>query len=353
MNEFDPIDAGFSSPRLQSRPTDVAPLKPTTASEAAAATSTNAMIASLRRRRALERRRWRLRPGMSSPRERRRGPLGGGGLTGGSVPGAGARSRSLSSLSICSTDSASEAQVRRVTVAASVQPGHEHGGARVARCFVAQQVDHRIKISVERHLQGHLGELLPTDDGGVANGIRGQLLVRNHEPGVVTSLDERVGEPDLLDGALDVVDGDQIAEPQRLGEGDHDPGDEVRERALGGEADDEARRSRKRRGARRPPPAPGNGEQGREDPDDDDRRHQAAAQHLVSGDGPGRELAARHAPVDELREHDRERRRCRRRPASAARAPCALYSTEGRSILRAAASRTGAESAQGRAHFGR
>ena len=52
--------------------------------------------------------------------------------------------------------------------------------------------------------------------------------------------DERVREPDLLDDALHVVDRDRVSEAQRLGERDHDAGDEVRERALGGEADDEA-----------------------------------------------------------------------------------------------------------------
>ena len=51
--------------------------------------------------------------------------------------------------------------------------------------------------------------------------------------------DRRVGERDLLDRARRVRDLDLVAEAQRLGEGDEDPGDEVRERRARGHPEDE------------------------------------------------------------------------------------------------------------------
>ena len=118
--------------------------------------------------------------------------------------------------SLCtpSSSEASGAQANRDRRGA-VEPRDEHVSAGIAGCLRLQQVDHRIEILVERYLDRHLSELLPTDDGGVENRIRGQLLVRNHETLVVGCLDERVGESDFLDDSLDVVDRDRS--PSRSG----------------------------------------------------------------------------------------------------------------------------------------
>ena len=74
---------------------------------------------------------------------------------------------------------------------------------------------------------------------------------------------------------------------------------------LRGEADDEADDGGGREQAGGDRPHLRDDEQRGEDPERDDRGHQAAAQHAVAGRGPGRKLAARHPPVDELREDDR------------------------------------------------
>ena len=146
-------------------------------------------------------------------------------------------------------------------------------------------------------------------------------------------LDERVREPDLLDDALDVVDRDRVAEAQRLGEGDHDAGDEVRERALGGEADDEADDGGRGEEACGDRAHLRDDEERGEDSDEDDRRHQAAAQDPVARRGGRGQLAPGHAPVDELREDDRADDDHASRAASVPRSPWALYSTGRRAIL--------------------
>ena len=49
---------------------------------------------------------------------------------------------------------------------------------------------------------------------------------------------ERVVEADVLDDAVLVLDEHPVADADRLGDGEHDPGDEVRERLAGREAED-------------------------------------------------------------------------------------------------------------------
>ena len=139
----------------------------------------------------------------------------------------------------------------------------DHGGLLVERADVdvaarlaAQRFERRVEVLIERNLHRDLRDLLRAPDREVADGIRGQLLVRDHEPRVVVRSDERVRQADLLDDALDVVDDDRVAEAERLRERDQDPGDRVAERPLRREADDRARSRRTRRGCRPRPRAP-------------------------------------------------------------------------------------------------
>src|SRR5207247_3072606 len=91
----------------------------------------------------------------------------------------------------------------------------------------------------ERQLDVDLGELLARPDRRVANRLARELLVRDHDARLVARPDVGVGEPDLLDDSALAGDLDLVTEAQRLRERDQEPGDDVRERALRGEADDE------------------------------------------------------------------------------------------------------------------
>ena len=66
-----------------------------------------------------------------------------------------------------------------------------------------------------------------------------QLAVRDEDAARVVGDERRVEEVHLLDEARLVGDGDAVADPQRLREGDEHPRAEVRERRVEGEADEE------------------------------------------------------------------------------------------------------------------
>ena len=89
---------------------------------------------------------------------------------------------------------------------------------------------------------------------------------------------------DLLDCALDAADLDPVADPQWLGHRDHQPGDEVSERSLGGEADDQAQHRRGREQTARHSAYLGDHEQRREQPD----------RHDPGRDRPAQDAVARH-----------------------------------------------------------
>ena len=123
--------------------------------------------------------------------------------------------------------------------------------------------------------------------------------------GVVVGADERVRESDLLDDALDAVDGDTVAETERLGERDQDAGDEVAERPLRGETDDDPDHGARgeQRACHRPDLR--EHEQRREHGDHDDHRRHGPAQHAVARLGAGAQLHAPHGEVGDLRQDDR------------------------------------------------
>ena len=75
----------------------------------------------------------------------------------------------------------------------------ERADVDVAARLRAQRFERRVEVLVERNLHRDLRGLLRAPDREVADGIRGQLLVRDHEPRVVVGADERVRQPDLLD----------------------------------------------------------------------------------------------------------------------------------------------------------
>ena len=83
-----------------------------------------------------------------------------------------------------------------------------------------------------------LGDDPRRDDRVVADDARREALVRHDEAGVVGRAQPRVREPDVLDGAGDVLDGHEVADPDRLGDGEQDAGDGVGERLARREADD-------------------------------------------------------------------------------------------------------------------
>ena len=72
----------------------------------------------------------------------------------------------------------------------------------------------------------------------VAQHARGELLVGDRDPLAGRGCAGRVGERHVLDDAGVVLEADVVAEAQRLGDGEHQPGDDVGERLAGGEADD-------------------------------------------------------------------------------------------------------------------
>ena len=65
-----------------------------------------------------------------------------------------------------------------------------------------------------------------------------QPLVGDHDPLLGQRAQDREVQPHVLDDAVVVLEGDPVADAQRLGEGEHDPGHEVGERLARREADD-------------------------------------------------------------------------------------------------------------------
>ena len=93
-----------------------------------------------------------------------------------------------------------------------------------------------------------------------------------------------------------------VAEPDRLRERDQQAGDEVPDRLLSGEADNDSDHGRRRENPSGNRAHLRDHEQRREEADEDDCREDAAAQDAVAGDRGGRQVAAGHAPVDEARD---------------------------------------------------
>ena len=77
-----------------------------------------------------------------------------------------------------------------------------------------------------------------------------QLAVRDEDAARVVGDERRVEEVHLLDEARLVADGDAVADPERLREGDEHPRAEVRERRVEGEAGEQTRARRSTRAAR-------------------------------------------------------------------------------------------------------
>jgi hypothetical protein len=154
----------------------------------------------------------------------------------------------------------------------------------------------------------------------VAQHAARELLVRDHDLLAAERAQERVVEPDVLDGAVVVVDDDPVADADRLGDGEHDPRDEVGERLARREAED--RRGDRARGEQRrgEPVDPLELRQRDRDADQDDHRvdepaHEAqpggrGGRQLAAHDGRGHLLAApRQHPVDHVRQQQRQRDR--------------------------------------------
>ncbi len=80
------------------------------------------------------------------------------------------------------------------------------------------------------------------DDPGlervVAQDPAGDPLVGDDDPLVSERAQDGEVQPHVLHDAVVLLEGDPVADPQRLGEREHDPGDEVGQRLAGGEADD-------------------------------------------------------------------------------------------------------------------
>ena len=72
----------------------------------------------------------------------------------------------------------------------------------------------------------------------VAQDPAGQPLVGDHDPLLGQRAQDREVQPHVLDDAVVLLERDPVADAQRLGDREHDPGDEVGERLAGGEADD-------------------------------------------------------------------------------------------------------------------
>ncbi len=71
-------------------------------------------------------------------------------------------------------------------------------------------------------------------------------LVGDHDPLLGERAQDGEVQPHVLDHAVVVLERDPVADAQRLGDREHDPGDEVGQRLAGGEADD--RRDERARG---------------------------------------------------------------------------------------------------------
>jgi hypothetical protein len=80
----------------------------------------------------------------------------------------------------------------------------------------AQMVHDRADILTDWNLNADLGDLLPAANRGVADGIRGEFLVRDDEPRLVGGPNERLGEPDLLDDAVLTGVRHPVAKPDGL-----------------------------------------------------------------------------------------------------------------------------------------
>ena len=107
-----------------------------------------------------------------------------------------------------------------------------------------------------------------------------QHLVGDHDGGAVAGVDVGVGEGDVGDPPVDLLEDDPVADLDRLRDRELNPGDHVADRVLGGEADD--RRQHRCRGEdpRRQPLqlgelAEGYGEEDEEDDQDDQAAEEA------------------------------------------------------------------------------
>src|ERR671916_773993 len=72
----------------------------------------------------------------------------------------------------------------------------------------------------------------------VAQNPAGELLVRDDDGLAAERAQVRVGEADVVDHAVALLHLDPVADSDRLGDREHDAGDEVGERLAGGEAED-------------------------------------------------------------------------------------------------------------------
>ena len=75
-----------------------------------------------------------------------------------------------------------------------------------------------VGVDVRRQPERHLRDDARRDDRVVADDDRRETLVRHDEAGVVGRAQPRVGEPHVLDGARDVLDRHEVADPDRLGD---------------------------------------------------------------------------------------------------------------------------------------
>ena len=85
----------------------------------------------------------------------------------------------------------------------------------------------------------HAHDLAAAAQRAVDDRLLGEQGVRELDRRPVLAAQPRVGEPDLLDHAVEAVDADAVAEADRLAERQHDAGHHVRERALRRQADDD------------------------------------------------------------------------------------------------------------------
>ncbi len=158
----------------------------------------------------------------------------------------------------------------------------------------------------------------------VENGPADDALVGDHHQAAVAGIEVGVGEGDVVDPAGRVVECDPIADPERLGHGEADPGDHVAERLAGREADDQAQHRARGEDAGRQPLDLRELAQGQGDPDQQDRDEDEPPHQPQTGRGGPRDAALRkgsghagpagdHQAVDEEgdgdRDHDRDRRR--------------------------------------------
>src|SRR5688500_3561231 len=147
--------------------------------------------------------------------------------------------------------------------------------------------------------------MLVTRQRFVTDGIGGQFRVWHVVVRPFGSPDDRVSQPDLLDGALGAANVDVVSEPKRLDERYENARYEVRESRLGGEADDEGDDRRRSKDGPRHGLNLRNDQKRREDPDRDDHRFRTAANDAIAREGL-RSLgqASRQRAIDDLRGHE-------------------------------------------------